>query len=110
MDKGLIIRKYWLDKIFDEGKTWEMRSSRTRVRGKIGLIEASSGLIVGEANLIGCSDIPIKPNNEYYDKHKVEDTELLKIWKYAWIIEDAKRYPNPIPYQHPKGAVIWVRL
>ena len=49
MEKGLIIQKVWLDKIFDEGKTWEMRSTKTKVAGKIGLIEAGSGLIVGEA-------------------------------------------------------------
>ena len=36
MEKGLIIQKVWLDKIFDEGKTWEMRSTKTNVTGKIG--------------------------------------------------------------------------
>ena len=29
LKKGLIIRKEWLDKIFNEGKVWEMRSSCT---------------------------------------------------------------------------------
>ena len=110
MKKGLIIQKVWLDKIFDEGKTWEMRSTKTKVTGKIGLIEAGSGLIVGEANLLGCSHIPIKPNDKYFDRHKVEDVELLKKWKYPWILADAKRYDKPIPYKHPQGAVIWVKL
>jgi hypothetical protein len=110
MEKGLIIKKVWLDKIFDEGKVWEMRTTKTKVRGKIGLIEPGTGLIVGEANLIGCSHIPIKPNDKYFNKHKVEDTELLKKWKYPWILADAKRYKEPIPYKHPQGAVIWVKL
>lgn len=110
MEKGLIIQKIWLDKIFDEGKTWEMRSTKTNVKGKIGLIEAGSGLIVGEANLLGCSHMPTKPNDKFFDKHKVEDVELLKKWKYPWILADAKRYDKPIPYNHPRGAVIWVKL
>lgn len=110
MEKGLIIRKVWLDKILDEGKVWEMRSTRTKVTGKIGLIEAGSGLIVGEAVLLGCSRIPIKPNTKYFNRHKVENVELLKKWKYAWILSDAKRYDKPIPYKHPQGAVIWVKL
>jgi len=110
MDRALIIRKFWLDKIFDEGKIWEMRSTKTNVTGKIGLIESGTGLIIGEANLIGCSHIPIKPNDKYFDKHKVEDTELLIKWRYPWILSDAKRYDNPIPYKHKKGAVIWVKL
>lgn len=110
MEKGLIIRKVWLDKILDEGKTWEMRTTKTKVKGKIGLIESGTGLIVGEANLIGCSHIPIMPNDKYFNKHKVKDTELLKKWKYPWILSDAKRYDKPIPYKHKQGAVIWVKL
>jgi hypothetical protein len=51
--KALIIKKEWLDKIFDEGKVWEMRTTRTKVTGKIGLIESGTGLIIGEAEIIG---------------------------------------------------------
>ncbi|GAF99913.1 unnamed protein product, partial [marine sediment metagenome] len=29
---------------------------------------------------------------------------------YAWVLEKAKRYDEPIPYTHPLGAVIWVKL
>lgn len=110
MKKGLIIKKNWLDKIFNEGKTWEMRATKTKVRGNILLIESGSGMIVGEACLVGCSHIPIKPNNKYFDKHKVEDTELLKKWKYAWVLSEAIRYKVPIPYKHQQGAVIWVNI
>ena len=110
MEKGLIVQKFWLDKIFDEGKIWEMRSTKTKIRGKIGLIEAGTGLIVGEAVLLGCSDRPIKPNDKYFDKHKIEDIQLLKKWKYPWLLAEAKRYDEPIPYKHPQGAVIWVNL
>lgn len=108
--KGLIIKKYWLDKIFDEGKIWEMRTSKTKISGRIGLIESGSGLIVGEVDLLGCLDSPIPANDRYLRNHKVEDIELLKKWKYAWILSNAKRYDKPIPYKHPKGAVIWVNL
>src|SRR5690554_5374478 len=110
MKKGLIIQKVWLDKIFDEGKTWEMRSTKTKITGKIGLIEAGSGMIVGEANLLGCCNEAIELNDKHFDKHKVKDIELLKKWKYAWVLADAIRYENPIPYEHPQGAVIWVKL
>lgn len=59
MKRALIIKKKWLDKILDEGKVWEMRATKTKVRGKIGLIESGSGMIVGEAYLMYCSDKPI---------------------------------------------------
>ena len=110
MEKGLIIKKVWLDKIFDEGKVWEMRSTRTNVKGKIALIEAGSGLIVGEAELNGCSDKPIEKDPYFYKYHKVSDLYLLDKWKWAWFLSKAQRYEKPIPYKHPKGAIIWVNL
>jgi hypothetical protein len=110
LKKGLIIKKVWLDKIFDEGKIWEMRATKTKINGKIALIESGTGMIVGEANLIGCSHIPVKPNDKYIHLHKIEDVKLLEKWKYPWILSDAKRYDKPKPYKHPQGAVIWVNL
>jgi len=110
MKKGLIIQRFWLDKIFDEGKTWEMRTTKTKIRGKILLIEAGSGLIMGEAELMSCSDKPIERHAYQVKFHQVESAELLKKWKYAWVLAFIKRYEEPVPYKHPQGAVIWVNL
>ena len=111
MDRGLIIRKNWLDKIFETGKTMEMRSTKTNIRGRIGLIEAKSGLIVGEVTLYDCTE---KLTNEqalkYSSQHQVDDLNLLKKWCYGWKLKDIKKYPFPVPYLHPKGAVIWVNI
>jgi len=108
IERALIIKKVWLDKIFNEGKVWEMRSSRTYIRGRIGLIESGTGLIIGEADLIDSHSISRHPSLIKY--HKVEDVELLRKWRYAWVLKNAKRYGKPIPYKHPQGAVIWVKL
>lgn len=108
MKKGLIIRKFWLDKIFDEGKIWEMRSRKTNVRGTILLIESGSGMIVGEVDLIDCIKLDETSKKNNYDKHKVLLTEILEKYNFAWVLENAKRYKKPIPYKHPQGAVIWV--
>ena len=101
-----------MKKIFNDGKIWEMRSTKTDIRGKIGLIESGSGLIVGEANLVDCQKIPTDKNRQrqLYFYHKVDDFELLKKWNWAWILNNVVKYKNPIPYQHPQGAVIWVKL
>jgi hypothetical protein len=109
--KALIVKKEHLDKIFDEGKVWEMRATRTKVRGKIGLIESGTGLIVGEVEIFTCHG-PISPSKDFtmYEYHKVKDLSLLRKWKYAWALKNAKRYDKPIPYKHPRGAVIWVNL
>ena len=108
--KCLIVQKKWLDKILDEGKTWEMRSTKTKVRGQIGLIEAGSGKIVGEAFLSGCFNSPVLKTEYFIKYHKIEDLTLLDRWPYAWTLIGSKRYSKPIPYTHPRGAVIWVNV
>lgn len=112
MERALIVRKEWLDKIFDEldPKLWEMRSTKTKVRGTVGLIEAGSGLIVGSVELYACSDKPIENLSIFKMNHKVENLQLIWKWPYAWMLRNAKRFDEPIPYKHKKGAVIWVKL
>ena len=110
--KGLIIKKEHLDKIFDGGKCFEMRTTRTKTRGPIRLIESGSGLIMGEAQLIDCLE-PFKDAEEaeiYRDCHQVDDFRLLEKWRFIWVLDYRKRYDKPIPYKHPQGAVIWVNL
>jgi len=113
ISRALIIKKQYLDLIFDNDKIWEMRSTivKPKLFGRICLIEAGSGLIVGETDLIGCGK-PLSERMALLTKnfHQVEDLELLKKWKYPWLLENAKRYEKPIPYKHPQGAVIWVKL
>ena len=112
MDRALIIRKPHIDKILSGEKIWEMRSRPTKITGRIGLIEAGSGLIVGEANLVR-TGIPIDNYliaEQTKSWHCVDDLSKLKKWRYPWVIEKAKRYEKPIPYDHPKGAVIWVNV
>lgn len=109
--RGLIIKKQWLELILSGRKVWEMRSTKTKVRGTIALIEQGSGLIVGQVELVdspGDLTLPYVLNN--HEKHLVDNHELLNKWRYPWILDKAIRYDKPIPYNHPQGAVVWVRL
>ena len=112
MERGLIIKKEWLDLIFDNGKVWEMRSRPVskKLFGRIGLIESGSGLIIGEATLVYCFKPSTLRLQTCMSNHQVEDMTLFKKWPYAWILKEAKRYEKPIPYNHPQGAVIWVKV
>lgn len=108
--KGLLIRKPWLDRIFYHGKHWEMRSTHTKQRGLVYLIEAGSGLIVGQCKIIGSREISQAIAKENPRAHQVDDYHLLDKWRFAWELSDVERYDTPIRYQHPQGAVIWVNL
>lgn len=110
MTKALIIKAQWLDKIFNHGKTWEMRSARTKTRGKIQLIESGTGMIVGECEITGYHEVKKEDFEKTIIHHKVDDFLLLEKWKWAWHISNVIKYNKPIHYKHPQGAVIWVNL
>ncbi|MBE0506764.1 MAG: ASCH domain-containing protein [Marinospirillum sp.] len=111
IDRALIVRQPWIDLILSGEKTWEMRSRSTRVRGRIGLIEQGTGLIVGEVSLTGVlKNISDQTAFMQQDRHRVQDLNLLEHWNHAWILSGAVRYETPVPYVHPRGAVTWVKL
>ncbi len=87
----LCVRSPYAGQIVDGEKPIEYRSTNTRIRGMIGIIESKSGTIIGEAEL--------------YDSayNRRED-------RFYWHLRKARRYKKPVPYDHPNGAVIWVKL
>ena len=50
--RGLVIRKPYVDWILAGTKTWEIRGSATRIRGRIALIAGGTGTVVGTCELI----------------------------------------------------------
>ena len=86
----LCVRPPYAGQIVDGKKLEEYRSQPTRIRGKIGIIESGSGTIIGEAELYDCTE---------------KDD-----WDFIWHLRNAKRFKTPVPYVHPFGAVVWVRV
>jgi hypothetical protein len=110
VSKGLIIRKEWLDKILYHGKRWEMRSTDTKYRGVVKLIQAKSGLILGETILHDSFKVDAELAKRSIDIHQVIDLSLLEKWSWAWSLTNTVKYEKPTPYSHTQGAVIWVNL
>lgn len=113
--RGLMIKTPFIDQIFDDGKTWEIRGNNTRIRGKIALIRSSSGMIIGTCQLVNSiGPLTLKQIISGRKKHLSSVIGLSLGFGYenpwAWVLTDAKRLPEPIPYKHPRGAVIWVNL
>jgi len=111
---ALQIQHPHIDKILDGEKTWEIRGSRTNVRGRIGLIASGSGTVIGVCELVDC----IGPlTAEEYSKNarkagKHPSEAILGYYRqtFAWVLENARKLKRPVEYQHKPGAVIWVRL
>ena len=108
---ALIIKKPWIDYILSGEKTWEIRGCSTNKRGIIELIQSKSGCVVGSCELVDCVKLDIVKYKTSIDKHCIQNVDKLPYnTTYAWVISNAKRYDVPRKYQHPKGAVIWVKL
>jgi len=109
--KGLIIKKHWLDLILSGQKVWEIRGSNTKIRGVICLIESGTGEIKGTVELYDSHPVNAFDLKFYKEKHCIQDLALIKYGRpHAWVMRNTKRFDNPIPYKHPRGAVIWVNL
>lgn len=113
--RGLVIKEPYVSWILSGEKTWEMRSSHTRVRGEIALIRQGSGLVVGTARLVDSigplSDSDMRGSQSFHrmTDESIEDPSKRK-WRHAWVLRDAQVFHQPVSYSHPKGAVTWVQL
>ena len=112
VERGLIVSPKWAELIVSGKKTWEMRSTGTGVRGRIAIIAAGTGTIVGEVTLDGV--LPRVTLADYYKhlEHCITPSDGVDAsrWPTPWVLSDAVKYFEPIPYNHPKGAVVWVKL
>ncbi|MNU02871.1 hypothetical protein D3C72_2467110 [compost metagenome] len=50
------------------------------------------------------------PWDAHKDKHHVTYADINYRTPYAWVLRNPIIYPEPIPYNYPQGAVIWVKL
>lgn len=113
--KALLIRSPWIEKILSGEKTWELRGSKTKIRGEVALIRSGSGQVVGVCDLVDVegllslaelkrtSNRHCVPTNSFRHGSRYKKT-------YAWVLKDAKPLGKPVAYDHPQGAVIWVNL
>lgn len=113
--KALVIRSPWIDLILSGKKTWEMRTKKTNIRGKIALIKAGSGLIYGTAELReSLPSLSFEEMRLTQNFHAIPDSELHSAfnrrWTVPWVLRDIRPLAIPTPYSHKNGAITWVEV
>ena len=113
-DRALILLPNWGKLIVSGNKLIEVRRQPIKTLGRAAI--ASQGYLIGECAFVDC----IKMTKELFEKERLkhrivcEYDDLPNNYKngYMWIIKpgSAIQYNLPIKYNHPKGAIIWVRL
>lgn len=112
---GMIIRESWIGYILDGTKTWEMRASPVRRRGRIALIRKGTGLVVGTAELIdSLPPLDAVSLAATHNRHRIPanlDVEVLAArWVHPWVLRDVRRLARPVTAGQKPGQVIWVPL
>lgn len=112
--RGIIIRQPWVNHILNGEKTWELRGKNTKIRGPVALIEGGTGTIVGMFNITDSQGPLTREQRVEAAENKqilpCEIDEDMYENVYAWKVDNVIRFPQPVRYTHPSGAVIWVTL
>lgn len=111
---GLIVKKRWLNLILSGKKTIEIRGSNTKKIGQpIYLLESGTNLVKGTCIIDSTCPISCSDWSEEREKHCVDISysELKKRYKrpHAWVLRNVKLTEEEWKYEHPKGAIIWVK-
>ena len=107
------IRAPFVDWILDGKKTWEIRTRATNIRGKVGLIKSKSLTVVGTCEIVdvlGPLTAAMIQKNARSKMNEAPSDCLDCVGQYAWVLGDVRRIVEPVPYLHPSGAVVWVKL
>ena len=114
--RGLIVRDPYATQLLAGEKIWEIRGRPIQIRGLVVIAKAGTGQVYGVANLVRvlgplelddlvtAEELPADERDEFrreglpYDK------------TYAYVFTKPRRFSRPLDYQHPNGAVTWVRL
>jgi len=112
---ALIIREPWISLILSDAKSWEMRSTRCNIRGRIGLIRKGTGMVVGTAELT--DSLPPLDRDTFSssrERHRVPpemDEQVFRDgWIYPWVLKNARPLLRLIPAGQKPGQVKWVPL
>lgn len=114
--RGLLIRQPFAEWIVTGKKTWEIRGSATKVRGRIAIIASGTGTIVGTCELcdvegpLKLKDVRANARKLNFRPNEISGPLYYGDRTHAWVMRAAKRLKKPVPYDHPQGAVIWVSL
>lgn len=119
--KVLTIKEPWATLIIEGYKEYEFRSWKTKYRGKILIhagmtleqenankfkdynLEYSKGAIIGEAEITNCIFVTKEINEELKSLNPLVYGKSGHVEKYAWKLENIKKYDKSIPVKGQLG-------
>ena len=109
----LVVKNPWACAIIRGDKIWEIRSTNTNVRERVGIAESGTQRIIGEVSLLDSFPLTAALFRDNLDKHGVANlADVIPEGRtaYAWVLSAPKEYSRPKKYSHPLGAINWVQI
>ena len=110
---ALTIRPPWCRKILDGSKVWEIRGQNCKkhLHERICIAESGTGMLLGEMTIRDSFKITREDLEANRHLHGIEDLRIITYGNiYAWVLENAEAYEEPVPYSRSAGSIAWVDL
>ena len=114
--RGLMVRDPFATQLLNGEKVWEIRGRPTQIRGPVVIVKSGTGHAYGTANLVRVlGPLEVEDLIDAKELPESERAEIITVGlpyakTYAYVFSDPKWFEKPLPYNHPSGAVTWVRL
>jgi hypothetical protein len=109
--KGLIVKDPFASLILNGVKTWEIRGRNTNIRGTIAIIKSGTRMIFGTVKLVESEPLTRALFDTSYGEHRIPFSYKLPYNSpHFWVLQEPDLWDEPVLYDHPQGAVIWVNL
>ena len=114
--RGLLVRDPYATQLLNGEKIWEVRGKATQIRGPVVIIKSGTGRAYGTVRLIrvlgplALDDLIMARELPQEEREEFRHAGLPYTKTYAYVFSDPQWFDRPISYNHPSGAVTWVRL
>jgi hypothetical protein len=114
--RGLLVRDPYATQILNGEKRWEIRGRGSQIRGTIVIIKSGTGHAFGTVDIVRVlGPLAIEDLTEAHQLPARERDEFRRAGlpyprTYAYELDNPRWFTSPVRYDHPSGAVTWVRL
>ena len=114
--RGLMVRDPYATQLLNGEKTWEVRGRATQIRGTVVIIKSGTGRAYGVVELLrvvgplSLDDLVTSDHLTTAEREEFPRFGLPYPKTFVYEVRNARWFEEPIPYEHPNGAVTWVNL
>ena len=114
-NRALLIKEPWASKVVSGEKTIEIRTMQTKKIGQeIYIAQAGTKTLIGKATIVKCVQLTMKDYIQLQHQACLTRSGLQQLFStkriYGWYLKDAMKFDKPIPYDHPRGAQVWIKI